>query len=350
MQMTNRIRYTAAEVQRNTFYQMPKFLFEDEFKGLSNDARVLYSLLRERHELSLKNHWLNENDEVYLIFSRENMCEMLNLSEKTVTKAMNDLKKHKLIDVQRRGQGKTNLIYLLTTENLDFTKKGKISPSRQGEFPLQGRENFPTNKTNINKTDMSQSQSQSQVKTGKKITISDTKDNDMTMTHGNDTTQSLSSSRGQISQPQAPESGEDELQLPDIAVQQVAQNTQDILTAQQDEYTSYRELLRRNIGYDRYLRVEERVLVDELMDCMLDVICTKGETVRINGENKSREMVKGQYLKLNNDDIEHILSRYKGQRHEITHVHSYLKTMLYNAKQEVGHYYTNAVRVDGLVR
>ena len=135
MQMTNRIRYTAAEVQRNTFYQMPKFLFDDEFKGLSNDARVLYSLLRDRHELSLKNQWLNENDEVYLIFSRENMCEMLNLSEKTVTKAMNDLKKHRLVDVQRRGQGKTNLIYLLNLESLDFTKKGKISPSRQGKFP-----------------------------------------------------------------------------------------------------------------------------------------------------------------------------------------------------------------------
>jgi hypothetical protein len=38
------------DVKNNRFYQMPKFLFEGEFKDkLNNDARVLYSLLRDRH-------------------------------------------------------------------------------------------------------------------------------------------------------------------------------------------------------------------------------------------------------------------------------------------------------------
>ena len=221
--------------------------------------------------------------------------------------------------------------------------------SRTVIFPLQDRENFPPNKTNINKTDESQSQSQSQAKNGKSITTSDMKDNDLTMTYDNNTTPL--SPQEQILQSSEPEikveAEAEKLQLPDIAVQQV---TQDTSITQQDEYIAYRELLRRNIEYDRYLRVEDRVFVDELMDCMLDVICTKGKTVRINGEDKSREMVKGQYLKLNNDDIEHVLSRYKNQRHQITHVHNYLKTMLYNVKQEVGHYYANAVRVDGLVK
>jgi len=351
MQTTSRVRYTAAEVQRNTFYQMPKFLFEDEFKSLSNDARMLYSLLRDRHELSFKNQWFNEDDEIYLIYSRASMCEKLNLSEKTITKAMNSLKNHKLIEEQRQGMGRPNLIYLLTPQSVDFIKNRNFSPSRQGKFPLQDRENFPPNKTNINKTDESQSQSQSQAKNGKSITTSDMKDNDLTMTYDNNTTplspqeQILQSSEPEIKVEAEAEA--EKLQLPDIAVQQV---TQDTSITQQDEYIAYRELLRRNIEYDRYLRVEDRVFVDELMDCMLDVICTKGKTVRINGEDKSREMVKGQYLKLNNDDIEHVLSRYKNQRHQITHVHNYLKTMLYNVKQEVGHYYANAVRVDGLVK
>ena len=58
-------------------YQMPKFLFEGEFKALSNNARVLYTLLRDRHDLSLQNHWVNENNEVFLIYSREEMADML---------------------------------------------------------------------------------------------------------------------------------------------------------------------------------------------------------------------------------------------------------------------------------
>ena len=171
------------------------------------------------------------------------------------------------------------------------------------------------------------------------------------MTYDNDIAQPSLLPHGQTLQ--ITDSMAEDLQLSSINAQYHAinhrQNKEAVGKVQQNEYTTYREILHRNIDYDRYLRVEERTLVDELMDCILDVICTKGETVRINGEDKSREMVKGQYLKLNNDDIEHVLSRYKGQKHQITHVHSYLKTMLYTVRQENGHYYTNAVRVDGLV-
>lgn len=118
-----------------------------------------------------------------------------------------------------------------------------------------------------------------------------------------------------------------------------------------NDFTTYRQIIQDNIEYNHYLTyrsgdIEE---VDELINCMLDVICTQGATVKINGEQKNREMVKSQYLKITSMDIDHILDRYKEQRHKITHVHAYLKTMLYTCKQENGHYYTNAVRADGLV-
>jgi len=118
-----------------------------------------------------------------------------------------------------------------------------------------------------------------------------------------------------------------------------------------DDYTAYRRLIQDNIDYSQYLEFHptEIELVDELIDCMLDVICTEGETVKINGENKSRSMVISQYLKLNYRDIEHVLYRYKDQHHRIKHVNSYIKTMLYTVKQENDHYYTNAVRADGVV-
>ena len=119
----------------------------------------------------------------------------------------------------------------------------------------------------------------------------------------------------------------------------------------EDYYTTYKQLIQDNIGYADYLtyRPHDVEEVDELVSCMLDVICTEGNTVKINSEQKSRAMVKSQYLKLNSQDIDHVLDRYKDQRHKITHLHAYLKTMLYTVKQENGHYYTNAVRADGLV-
>jgi len=118
-----------------------------------------------------------------------------------------------------------------------------------------------------------------------------------------------------------------------------------------NEYTSYKCLIQDNIHYYHFLehKPEEIELVDELVNCMLDVICTVGDAVKVNGELKNREMVKSQYLKVNFEDIEHVLDRYKGQRHRITHLNAYLKTMLYTVKQESGHYYTNAVRADGVI-
>lgn len=151
-------RYTKEDVTNNLFYQLPKFLFEGELKNLSNDARVLYSLLKDRHELSLSNGWVNDTGEVYFIFSRENMGEILGLSKKTVIKAVNDLKKYDLIEEERRGQGKPNLIFLRLV-SVNNTKKCKNSTSRNVKIPPHEVGNLHPNNTNTNNTDINNSQS-----------------------------------------------------------------------------------------------------------------------------------------------------------------------------------------------
>ena len=125
--MRNRIRHTTAEYARNTFFQLPVFLFTDEFKGLSNDAKVLYALLRSRHELSVENGWENDKGEIYLIMSRESMAELLEASENTVLKIVNELKKYELIEEERRGQGKPNLLYVLQVKTC---KNYNLRPSK----------------------------------------------------------------------------------------------------------------------------------------------------------------------------------------------------------------------------
>ena len=111
--MKNRIRYTVEKVSNNQFYQLPKFLFEGEFRKLSLEARVLYAILRDRHDLSVKNQWYNDKHEVYHIMTRENMCELLGVSLKSAIKAVNQLIKFELLQEERRGLGKPNLLYLL---------------------------------------------------------------------------------------------------------------------------------------------------------------------------------------------------------------------------------------------
>ena len=115
--MNQRVRYTVNNVSNNRFYQMPKFLFEGEFKTLSNNARILYSILRDRHDRSLQNRWINEQNEVYLIYTRKNMEEMLGLADKTVKKAVEQLKEFGLIEEEQIGLNMANRIYLTDIEN-----------------------------------------------------------------------------------------------------------------------------------------------------------------------------------------------------------------------------------------
>jgi len=107
-------RYHLNDKSWNSFCEMPWFLFSDEFKGMGNDARVLYSVIRDRHGLSLENQWVNENGEFYVLFSREEMCKVLGVSDSTITRTMKVLKEKKLIEEERQGLGQPNRIYLLT--------------------------------------------------------------------------------------------------------------------------------------------------------------------------------------------------------------------------------------------
>ncbi|WIV11104.1 replication initiator protein A [Proteiniborus sp. MB09-C3] len=171
--MNNRVRYTVENIINNRFYQMPKFLLEGEFKGLSNDARVLYSLLRDRHELSLSNNWINENDEVYLIFTREDMAKLLGCSQPTLRKAIKQLIEIGLMEEERQGLNKPNIIFLTAVSIENTGVKNSFSPeckdfSVQNEKNFQSRvkesfsqecKNLSSNDTNINNTDISDTES-----------------------------------------------------------------------------------------------------------------------------------------------------------------------------------------------
>ena len=111
-----RKRFTRQSIITNTFYQMPRFLTAGEFAGnkLSNNARILYTLLHDRHRISVKNGWFDENGEVYIYFKREEMETQLGLSERTVVKVMQELKDVLLVEEKKQGMNKPNKIYLLT--------------------------------------------------------------------------------------------------------------------------------------------------------------------------------------------------------------------------------------------
>ena len=114
--INNRMRFTRQTIVSNTYYQMPRFLTAGEFAGnsVSNNARILYTLLLDRHRLSVKNGWFDDNGEVYIYFKREEMEAQIGLSKVTIIKVMQELKDLFLVEEKKQGFNKPNKIYLLS--------------------------------------------------------------------------------------------------------------------------------------------------------------------------------------------------------------------------------------------
>ena len=74
------IPYKINECLENTFYQVPKELFINPYyEKLNSDSKLLYALLLDRLSVSMKNEWIDEDGNIFLIFSRKEAGEKLNL-------------------------------------------------------------------------------------------------------------------------------------------------------------------------------------------------------------------------------------------------------------------------------
>jgi len=101
------------DVQNIYHMQMPRWLFSDpRYADMSLDAKVTYTFLLNRFQLSRRNGWVNSCGEVFVIFPRKELAQELRVGEKRVTAAFQTLAALNLIWEKRCGQGDANQIYL----------------------------------------------------------------------------------------------------------------------------------------------------------------------------------------------------------------------------------------------
>jgi len=147
--------YTEKEEVTLRFYQVPKALFKNPvYKGLGLGPKLMYSILRDRLDLSIKNNWKDEKGYIYLIFSREDLSGLLEINKETATTYKRKLVKYKLIIDKRMGQGNSNRIYVLKPEIKEFLKTENPSSRRRKKSLLGDGKSNPndtyTNETNLN--------------------------------------------------------------------------------------------------------------------------------------------------------------------------------------------------------
>ena len=120
------------DVQSIYHMQMPRWLFSDpRYAGMSLDAKVAYTFLLNRFQLSRRNGWVNDFGEVFVIFPRKELARELRVCEQRVTAAFRALKALNLIWEKRCGRGDANQIYLATVEpqdDPDYTSAPFVDP------------------------------------------------------------------------------------------------------------------------------------------------------------------------------------------------------------------------------
>ena len=114
------------------------------------------------------------------------------------------------------------------------------------------------------------------------------------------------------------------------------------------ERESYRELILENIEYDCLIQNHhlDRDRLDELVELMVDTVCSHRETIRIAGDDYPAEVVKSRFLKLDSSHIEYVLDRMRENTTYVRNIKKYLLAALYNAPATIGSYYTSLVSHD----
>ncbi len=110
------------------------------------------------------------------------------------------------------------------------------------------------------------------------------------------------------------------------------------------EREDYRDIIRENIEYDCFS--EDKARVDELVEIMLDVVCSAKSTTRVNGEEIPTGTVKSRFLKLTHEHIEYVLTALGNNTSDVRNIRAYLITALYNAPITMDSYYTALVNHD----
>ena len=284
--------FYGAQAEQFSFYRVPKVLFtREQFKQLSAEAKILYGIMLDKLDLSVKNKWGDEKGRVYIIYTIEQIMEDMNCADQKASKLLDELeKKCGLIERKRQGLGKPNLIFV---KNFITGVEGSLMAR------IQNRENHDSGAVNITTADYPKSR-------GINTNHNNTENNDINPI----------------------QSGFDEDGI--------------------SEHNEYERYFRESLSIDVLLRenLGEEETILGILDLLVDVCCFKRSVIRIAGDDKPLAVVKSRFMKLNAEHIRYVLKCLTENTTRVRNIRQYLLTALYNAPATIRPFYQAWVNND----
>ena len=284
--------FYGAQAEQFSFYRVPKVLFtREQFRQLSAEAKILYGIMLDKLDLSVKNKWVDEKGRVYIIYTIEQIMEDMNCADQKATKLLDELeKKCGLIERKRQGLGKPNLIFV---KNFITGVEGSMMAQ------IQNREKHDSGAVNITTADYPKSR-------GINTNHNNTENSDINPI----------------------QSGFDEDGI-----------------SERNEYERYfRESLSIDVLLRENLGEEETIL--GILDLLVDVCCSKRSVIRIAGDDKPLAVVKSRFMKLNAEHIRYVLKCLSENTTRVRNIRQYLLTAFYNAPATIRPFYQAWVNND----
>ena len=111
----------------------------------------------------------------------------------------------------------------------------------------------------------------------------------------------------------------------------------------------YRQIIMDNIEYEhlcQHVKGIDRETLDEIVDLLVETVCSARKTIRIAGDDYPAELVKSKFMKLDSSHIEFVFQCLSKNTSEIRNIKKYLLAMLFNAPSTINGYYTALVAHD----
>lgn len=78
-------------------------MYGEQYKHLSSDAKLAYMVLKDRLEYSLRNHWVDEDNHVYFIFTVQELQDLFNCATEKAVKIKKELQTANLLKQIQMG-------------------------------------------------------------------------------------------------------------------------------------------------------------------------------------------------------------------------------------------------------
>lgn len=117
---------------------------------------------------------------------------------------------------------------------------------------------------------------------------------------------------------------------------------------QKRELDAYRALIRENIRYEDFVQENpcDAAQLDEMVELMVETVCSPKETIRVAGTDFPRVIVKSRLLKLDEEHIRFVFDCLQENTTQVKNIKQYLLTVLFNAPTTITNHYAARVNHD----